>query len=106
MVINIAWALIVSIACSTFAQQEACLNQEVIVLSNGVEMPKVGFGLAALHGDLTRESIREHLRHGFRLMDGAESTEWYDDETAGDELSKLPQYRREDVFIVSKIHPT
>lgn len=88
------------------ADREECLDQEVILLSNGVEMPKVGFGLAGMKGDETRSSLREHLYRGFRLMDGAESTEWYDDETAGDELEKLTEFRREDVFIVSKVHPT
>jgi 2,5-diketo-D-gluconate reductase A len=87
-------------------ERQQCLDQEVIVLSNGVEMPKVGFGLAALHGDDTRYSIREHIKRGFRLMDGAESTEWYDDATAGDEIGKIKGLKREDVFIVTKIHPT
>jgi len=79
---------------------------EVIKLSNGVEMPKVGFGLAGMKGEATRECVRDHLARGFKLMDGAESTEWYDDESAGDELGKIDSVKREDVFIVSKIHPT
>ena len=88
------------------AERAVCTDQEVIVLSNGVEMPKIGFGLAAMKGEETRLAVREHLKRGFRLMDGAESTEWYDDASAGDELRKLKEYTREDVFIVSKIHPT
>ena len=38
-------------------------------------------------------------------MDGAEATEWYDDEAAGRALSQISEIGREQIFIGTKIHP-
>ena len=89
-----------------FSRSEVCPDQEYVELSNGVRMPRVGVGLAGMKGTETRLSLREHLKLGFRMLDGAESTEWYDDEAAGDELRKMKKIKRENLFIVSKVHPT
>ncbi|OQS00029.1 hypothetical protein THRCLA_21770 [Thraustotheca clavata] len=50
-----------------------------------------------------------HFNHGFRAFDGAQAKEWYDDVAAGNALNDILQnsisIKREDVFIVSKVHP-
>ena len=84
------------------------------LLHNGVEMPLIGAGLAGMKGDETRKSMRLSVAAGFRHFDGAQSKEWYDDVSAGDELAKImaespegpDKLKREDFFLVSKVHPT
>jgi len=83
---------------STSAQSDTC-RETTVTLSNGVEMPRVGFGLAGMKGKETRESVRLHFKAGFRMLDGAEAKEWYDDEAAAKELANTKDLKREDVFI-------
>lgn len=102
--------LLLTIVFSTLAApDDSCYpgftTQPTTQLSNGVIMPLTGVGLAAMKGELTRESVRGHIRAGFRLLDGAESTDWYDDASAGDEVGKIEKLQREDLFIVTKVHP-
>jgi diketogulonate reductase-like aldo/keto reductase len=93
--------------CSTSSSSSSLMFR----LRNGILMPRVGQGLAAMKGELTRTSMRLHVQHGFRHFDGAQSKEWYDDVSSGDELHKIIQesngsLQRKDFFIVSKVHPT
>ena len=65
------------LACATVARAGDTCRETHVVLHNGVEMPRVGFGLAGMHGEDTMQSVEAHLRAGFRMLDGAEATEWY-----------------------------
>jgi len=100
-----AWALALVGAASEMSSGSDTCRETHVMLHNGVEMPRVGFGLAGMRGADTKASVRAHLAAGFRMMDGAEATEWYDDDAAADELARTRGVVREDVFIVTKVHP-
>lgn len=72
-------------------------------LSNGVLIPKLGFGTAGL-GEGTREAATWALESGYRLFDSAQAREWYREDLLGAALtaSSVP---RKDLFLVSKLHP-
>lgn len=94
----------VLLALGTGLAQTTCgVGQEFVLLSNAVQMPRVGFGLAGMRGAATERSVEEHTGLGFALLDGAEATEWYDDEAAGRAVARLPN--RSALFLTSKIHP-
>lgn len=79
-----------------------------VLLSNGVLMPSVGFGTAAMSGLETEQAVTTALKAGFRHFDGAEAVEWYDDAAVGRALQKAFDagvVERSDVFISSKVHP-
>jgi len=85
-----------------------CHEYATVTLSNQVKMPVVGFGTAAMHGPTTAASVKTAVKAGFRMFDGAEAEEWYDDEALGKALHAMINsqvVQREDLFIVSKIHP-
>ncbi|XP_068743702.1 uncharacterized protein [Montipora capricornis] len=71
-----------------------------VTLSSGYKMPKLGFGTAGLFED-TKSSVLVALNAGYRMIDSAQA---YNEEHLGLALeeSGLP---REDIFIVSKVHP-
>lgn len=71
-----------------------------VTLSNGYKVPKLGFGTAGLFED-TKSSVLLALNAGYRLIDSAQA---YNEEHVGFALEKsgIP---REDIFIVSKVHP-
>lgn len=83
-----------------------CAPQSV-VLRNGVEMPRLGFGCAAL-GGRAAASTSAALREGLRLLDSAQAREWYDEPGVGRGLADAVaegHASREDVFVTSKLHP-
>ncbi|KAH9257971.1 hypothetical protein BASA81_003534 [Batrachochytrium salamandrivorans] len=96
------WEVLV-LVLGTGLAQTCGVGQEFVLLSNSVEMPRVGFGLAGMRGAATERSVEEHTSQGFALLDGAEATEWYDDEAAGRAVARLPN--RTALFLTSKIHP-
>jgi diketogulonate reductase-like aldo/keto reductase len=77
-------------------------SSTTVTLSNGVEMPLVGCGLA---GKLGVRSIEEALRAGYRLFDTAQAKEWYNEEDLGAALKKHPDISREELFLTTKMHP-
>ncbi len=74
-----------------------------IQLSNGVDMPAVGFGTAGL-GRGTAEVVEFALYWGFRHLDSAQAAEWYDETSVGHavQLGRMP---RQSLFLTSKLHP-
>ena len=74
-------------------------------LSNGVDMPRVSFGTAALpRGRGHERIIAAALDAGFRSFDTAQATEWYDEVAVASTLnaSRLP---RSHFFVTTKLHP-
>ncbi|KXS21527.1 hypothetical protein M427DRAFT_272620 [Gonapodya prolifera JEL478] len=70
-------------------------------LSNGVQIPLIGFGTAALRNP--KESISRALESGYRLLDTASDTgPWYRTESV---IGELLANRRQKVFLTSKVHP-
>lgn len=74
-----------------------------VQLNNGVFMPTIGFGSAAL-GDSTGEAVAQALRVGYTHIDSAQAREWYREDLVGEALrtSGIP---RDKIFITTKIHP-
>ena len=72
-----------------------------IKLSNGVIMPRVGYGCA---GKASARYVEKALREGVRLIDTAQADEWYDEAAAADGL-RASGVSREDVTVVTKLHP-
>jgi len=76
-----------------------------IQLHNGVHMPMVGMGTAALSDG--GYSIMAHgVTHGFQLLDTASDTgPWYHTEKSIGKLIKDYELQRADLFITTKLHP-
>jgi len=74
-----------------------------IQLSNGVVMPRVGFGTAGLRD--SRRAVAAALDAGYTLIDtAAQVAVWYRNEIAiGDVLAD--RGGRDDIFITTKVHP-
>lgn len=69
------------------------------LLSNGVEIPRVGLGTAARLGT---EPVATALAAGVKLVDTARATEWYDEDAVARAVAR---FNRSDVFVVTKLHP-
>jgi diketogulonate reductase-like aldo/keto reductase len=82
-------------------------NSETVYVSNEIQMPRVGFGTAALRrGSQTKEVLCQALNYGVRLIDTGQAAEWYTEEGVGQALSEC--YNTEtggDLVVVTKIHP-
>ena len=82
-----------------------CHHRETKKLRNGVLMPRVAFGTAALpRGEGHEAVISAALDAGFRSFDTAMAREWYDETSVARALnaSGLP---RSELFVTTKIHP-
>ncbi|KAJ7570447.1 hypothetical protein O6H91_01G120300 [Diphasiastrum complanatum] len=75
----------------------------MIQLANGVLMPVLGFGTAGL-GEHTKNATLCALQTGYRLLDSAQAREWYNEEAVGESI-RLSGIHREELFLVSKLHP-
>lgn len=74
-------------------------------LSNGWEMPIVGFGTAGL-GEHTQQAVEWALDEGYRHVDSAQARAWYREDLVGKALrERRGRVPREDVFLTSKLHP-
>lgn len=93
-----------SFALVLAAGEEGCQPSRV-VLSNGVEVPRVGLGTAGRMGSAT---IAVALAAGVRLIDTARAREWYDEDAAAEAVQRFLRERnlsRGDVVVVTKVHP-
>jgi len=72
-----------------------------IKLSNGLVIPRVGYGCA---GKASARYVERALREGVRLIDTAQADEWYDEAAAADGL-RASGVERRDVTVVTKLHP-
>lgn len=75
---------------------------ETYVLSNGVKIPKIGFGTWQVpDGDIAYESVAMALKNGYRHIDTAEA---YKNEKSVGQAIKDSKIPREDIFVTSKLH--
>jgi len=76
-----------------------------IQLHNGLHMPMIGFGTAALtEGGYT--AVAHAVTHGYQLFDTASDTgPWYHTEKTIGKLTKDYELNRKDLFVTSKLHP-
>lgn len=70
-------------------------------LSNGVEIPMVGFGCA---GRLGRAPLLQAIKAGYRLFDTSQATEWYLEDELGAAVNASGVDRGE-FFLTTKLHP-
>ncbi|KAJ5497875.1 hypothetical protein LT330_002834 [Penicillium expansum] len=75
-----------------------------VKLSNGYEMPIVGFGLWKVNNDTCADQIYNAIKAGYRLFDGA--CDYGNEVEAGQGVARAIKdglVKREDLFIVSKL---
>lgn len=82
---------------------------ELLPLSRGMKIPKLGLGTAGLRED-TSKIVLAALNAGVRLIDTAQAVEWYDEKQVGIGLKEFiknndNKYTLDDFVIVTKIHP-
>lgn len=73
---------------------------EYVTLSNGVKMPKLGFGVFQIPKEKCEQSVLEAIRIGYRHIDTAQS--YFNEEEVGDAIAEtiIP---RENLFITTKV---
>lgn len=69
---------------------------------HGAEIPALGFGTARMTGDECRRAVETALSVGYRHVDTAQM---YDNERAVGEAIAASEVDREEVFVVTKVHP-
>lgn len=74
-------------------------TSDPIRLSNGVAMPRCGFGTANLRGDLGEQAVRNAIEVGYRLIDTAEA---YGNEDAVGRAIRASGLPRDELFITTK----
>ncbi len=75
-------------------------HQPMIRLSNGVEIPQVGFGTFQVDGDETQKVVEHALEAGYRHIDTAAA---YQNEAGVGAALKASGLRRDEVFITTKL---
>ena len=70
--------------------------------AQGAEIPKLGFGTARMTGDECRRAVETALEVGYRHIDTAQM---YDNEDAVGDAVAASAVDREEVFVVTKVHP-
>ena len=73
---------------------------ENIKLSNGVEMPQVGYGVYQVTPDECERCVSDALSVGYRMIDTAQA--YANEEGVGNAVKKSG-IARDEIFIVSKI---
>ena len=76
------------------------IHKEYFVLSNGIKIPKLGFGTWQIPNENACECCLYALRSGYRHIDTAKA---YGNEEGVGEAIKASKLNREDIFITSKI---
>ena len=76
------------------------MNLESMILSNGVKMPRLGYGVYQVDPATCEASVREALEVGYRAIDTAQA--YHNEEGVGRAIkgSGLP---REDIFLTTKV---
>ena len=73
---------------------------EKIKLSNGVEMPLLGYGVFLVPPQEAERCVTDALEVGYRLIDTAQA--YYNEEGVGVAIAKS-DVKREDIFLVTKV---
>ena len=73
---------------------------ETIKLSNGVEMPLLGYGVFLVPPQEAERCVTDALEVGYRLIDTAQA--YYNEEGVGAAIAKS-DVKREDIFLVTKV---
>ena len=73
---------------------------ETIKLTNGVEMPLLGYGVFLVPPQDAEQCVTDALEVGYRLIDTAQA--YYNEEGVGAAITKS-NVKREDIFLVTKV---
>ncbi|MBR1464014.1 MAG: aldo/keto reductase [Prevotella sp.] len=73
---------------------------ETIKLSNGLEMPLLGYGVFQVAPQEAERCVSDALSVGYRLIDTAQA--YYNEEGVGAAIAKS-DIKREDIFLVTKV---
>ncbi len=73
---------------------------ETIKLSNGVEMPLLGYGVFMVSPQECERCVSDALSVGYRLIDTAQA--YYNEEGVGEAIAKSG-IKREDIFLTTKV---
>lgn len=73
---------------------------DYVTLSNGVKMPKLGFGVFQISPDVCTQSVLDAIDAGYRLIDTAQS--YYNETQVGEAISRC-DVPREELFITTKV---
>ena len=74
-----------------------------IKLSNGVEMPQLGYGVYQVEPDECERCVLDALSVGYRMIDTAQA---YLNEEAVGNAWKKSGVDRDEIFLVSKVWPS
>jgi len=75
-------------------------RMEYAVLSNGIKMPMLGYGVYQVTKDECERCVLDALRAGYRSLDTAQS--YFNEEEVGSAIEKAG-VPREDIFLTSKV---
>ena len=73
---------------------------EYVTLTNGVKMPKLGFGVFQIAKEECERCVLDAIKAGYRHIDTAQA--YFNEEEVGNAISKC-RLPREDLFITTKI---
>lgn len=73
---------------------------EYKILSNGVKMPQLGYGVYQVTKDECERCVMDALKAGYRLIDTAQS--YFNEEEVGSAISKSG-ISREEIFLTTKV---
>ena len=73
---------------------------QTIKLTNGVEMPLLGYGVFLVPPQEAEQCVTDALEVGYRLIDTAQA--YYNEEGVGTAIAKS-NVKREDIFLVTKV---
>ena len=73
---------------------------EYVTLSNGVEMPILGYGVYQVTKEECERCVLDALKAGYRSIDTAQS--YFNEEEVGTAIQKSG-VAREDIFLTSKV---
>ena len=73
---------------------------EYVTLSNGVKMPKLGYGVYQVTQDECEHGVSDALKTGYRSIDTAQS--YFNEEQVGAAIEKS-DVKREDIFLTTKV---
>ena len=73
---------------------------QTIKLTNGVEMPLLGYGVFLVPPQEAEQCVTDALEVGYRLIDTAQA--YYNEEGVSNAIAKS-NVKREDIFLVTKV---
>ena len=97
--------LLVLLLYAAIVHVEAVDISQTVYVSQEIQMPRIGFGTAALGGRVKAMTCTA-LKAGIRLIDSAQALEWYRESSVGAAIRECYQDDAEnDLVVVTKIHP-